>query len=185
MNGKPLFPFRKAGQRSALNRVPSPLLARSVPWISVMIASLVPGWLFIASAPVMPPFGFLVLVAWMQLRPGLLPAWAGAPLGLFDDLVSGQPLGSGVLLWSLSIIVLEVIEMRLPWRNFLMEALAGAALIAAYLALGLGFANIAGASTPLVVIVPQILISVLLYPLVGRFVAGLDRLRLVPFVELG
>jgi len=185
MSGKRPFAFRKTAKRSALNRVPSPLLARSAPWVSVMLASLVPGWLFIASAPVMPPFGFLVLVAWMQLRPGLLPAWAGAPLGLFDDLVSGQPLGSGVLLWSAGVIALEVIEMRLPWRNFVMEMMVGAVLIAAYLALGLAFANIAGASTALVVIVPQILVSVLLYPLVGRFVGAIDRLRLVPFVELG
>ena len=69
-----------------INRAPSPFIARSVPWLSIMLASLLPAWLLIASAPVMPPIAFLMLLAWRQLRPGLLPVWAGLPLGLFDDL---------------------------------------------------------------------------------------------------
>jgi len=59
--------------RKRINRAPSPIIARGLPWLSIMLASLVPGWLVVASAPVMPPLGFLVLVAWRQLRPGLLP----------------------------------------------------------------------------------------------------------------
>ncbi len=111
--------------RKRINRAPSPFIARGLPWLSIMLASLVPGWLVIASAPVMPPLGFLVLVAWRQLRPGLLPVWAGLPLGLFDDLYSGQPLGSAVLLWSLAI-----------WRTQFSRALPLAGLAIALAALG-------------------------------------------------
>ena len=109
-------PFRKT-----INRAPSPFLARAVPWLSVMLASLAPTMPLIASAPVLPPLGFMFLLSWRQLRPGLLPVWAGLPLGLFDDLYSGQPFGSAMLTWSLAMIVLDVIEARFPWRSFLFD----------------------------------------------------------------
>jgi rod shape-determining protein MreD len=180
------FPSAKADRfRKRINREPSPLLARTVPWATVMLGSLAPSWIVIASAPLLPPLGFLVLVAWRQLRPGLLPVWAGLPLGLFDDLYSGQPMGSAVLSWSLAVIVLDVVEARLPWRNFLTEWLVAAGLIAAYICLSLAFANLAGASTAFRIIVPQITLSILIYPLVGRLVAAFDRFRLLPFREIG
>jgi len=170
--------------RNRINRVPSPIMARGLPWGSVMISSILPGLLLIASAPILPPLGFLAFVSWRQLRPGLMPVWAGLPLGFFDDLYSGQPAGSAVLLWSLAAIVLDEIEERLPWRNFLTEWLVAMALILAYIVLSLFIANIAGASTPLHVIVPQIVISLLFYPFVGRLVALADRIRLIPFREI-
>jgi rod shape-determining protein MreD len=170
--------------RNRINRVPSPIMARGLPWASVMISSILPGLLLIASAPILPPLGFLAFVSWRQLRPGLMPVWAGLPLGLFDDLYSGQPAGSAVLLWSLAAIVLDEIEERLPWRNFLTEWLVAMALILGYIVLSLFIANIAGASTPLHVIVPQIVISLLFYPFVGRLVALADRIRLIPFREI-
>jgi rod shape-determining protein MreD len=170
--------------RNRINRVPSPIMARGLPWASVMISSILPGLLLIASAPILPPLGFLAFVSWRQLRPGLMPVWAGLPLGFFDDLYSGQPAGSAVLLWSLAAIVLDEIEERLPWRKFLTEWLVAMALILGYIVLSLFIANIAGASTPLHVIVPQIVISLLFYPFVGRLVALADRIRLIPFREI-
>lgn len=185
MNGR-RFSFSTGDRfRKRINRAPSPLVARTVPWVTIMLGSLVPVWLVIASAPLLPPFGYLMLLAWRQLRPGLLPVWAGLPLGVFDDLYSGQPMGNAVLLWSLSVIALDVIEDRLPWRSFLIEWLVAAGLIAAYIALGLGTANLAGASTPIHVILPQVVLSITIYPLVGRLVALFDRLRLTPFREIG
>lgn len=171
--------------RQRINRAPSPLLARAVPWITVMLASLLPGLSLIASAPVLPPFGFLVFVSWRQLRPGLLPVWAGLPLGMFDDLYSGQPFGSAVFLFSAAAIALDVIETRLPWRNFLTEWLVAIGLIIVYIGLALALANLGGAQTPLRVTWPQIVFSILAYPLVGRFVALADRFRLLPFRKLG
>ena len=67
--------------RSRINRAPSPVLAVATPWLLVMLGSLSPALPVIASAPVVPPLGFLVLMAWAQLPPGLLPVWAGVPLG--------------------------------------------------------------------------------------------------------
>lgn len=175
---------RERAQRPRINRAPSPFVARGTPWLTVMLGSLVPGFALIASAPVLPPFGFLVFISWRQLRPGLLPVWAGLPLGVFDDLYSGQPFGSAVLLFSAAAIALDVIETRLPWRNFLTEWLVAIALIIVYIAIGLALANLGGAYTPLRVTWPQIVISILAYPLVGRFVALADRFRLTPFLEI-
>lgn len=175
---------REGTPRPRINREPSPLIARGTPWFTVMLASLLPGLTLIASAPVLPPFGFLVFISWRQLRPGLLPVWAGLPLGVFDDLYSGQPFGSAVLLFSAAAIALDLIEARLPWRNFLTEWLVAIGLIIVYIAIALALANLSGAHTPLRVTWPQLVISLLAYPLVGRFVALADRLRLTPFLEI-
>jgi len=167
-----------------INRKPSALLARGVPWASVVLGTLLPTWVTISSAPVLPPLAFLMFISWRQLRPGLMPVWAGLPLGFVDDLYSGQPMGSAVMLWSAAAIALDYVEARLPWRNFPTEWLLATGLIATYILSSLLLANVAGGSTLLQVIVPQIAISVLCYPLVGRLVAWLDRLRLVHFVEI-
>ena len=94
----PRIRVRGRMMRQRINRAPSPVLAVGLPWLSIMVSSIASTILVIASAPVMPPLGFLAYLAWRQLRPGLLPMWAGLPLGVVDDLYSGQPFGSAVLL---------------------------------------------------------------------------------------
>jgi rod shape-determining protein MreD len=184
----PLAPIsrslKKRFRARQLNRVPSPVLAVSAPWISILLASLLPTMPVIASAPVLPPFGLMLLLAWRQVRPGVLPVWAGLPLGAFDDLFSGQPFGSAILLWSLTMLALEIIEARFPWRNYWLDWLAAAGLICASQILGLAFANAAGGAARLSVIAPLLATAILLYPLAGRLVSALDRLRLTPIVEL-
>lgn len=167
-----------------LNHVPSPIVAQSIPWLSIMLASLLPNMPVIASAPVLPPFGLLLLLAWRQVRPGVLPIWSGLPLGFFDDLFSGQPFGSAILLWSLSMIGLDAIEARFPWRSYWLDWLVAAGLICACQIWGLALANAAGGSAAIAVLVPQLATAILLYPLSGRLVSALDHLRLMPIVEL-
>ncbi|MET0587022.1 MAG: rod shape-determining protein MreD [Novosphingobium sp.] len=126
----------------------------------------------------------MFLVAWRQIRPGLLPVWAGLPLGLFDDIYSGQPFGSAMLIWSVAMIVLDVIEARFPWRTFWQEWLVGSLMTAFCLLAGALFANASGGATPPVLIVPQLVLAVLLYPLAGRLVAMFDRFRLLRFSKV-
>ena len=164
-----------------INRGQSALLAYALPWLSIMLGTLLPGWLSIASAPVLPPIGFLMLVSWRQLRPGLLPVWAGLPLGLFDDLYSGQPFGSAILLWSSTMIMMEAVELGFPWRSFIVDWLMASAIIVAYLLASLGIANAGGGHVLLAQIVPQVLFAVLVYPLLGRVIGILDRARLARF----
>jgi rod shape-determining protein MreD len=170
---------------SRINRAHSPILALGLPWFTIMLGSLTPWLPILAPAPVLPPFGFMVLLAWRLLRPGLLPLWAGMPLGMFDDLYSGQPFGSAVLLFSLTLLAVEVIEYRFPWRGFLLDWGLATIILAIYLAVA---ALISGARlTPvqLTVIVPQLLLSIVLYPFVAHLVALLDRLRLMRVRRLG
>lgn len=168
----------------SINRAPWPVVAFSVPWLTVALASMLPAFPLIASAPLLPPFGYLMLIGWRQMRPGLLPIWAGLPLGAIDDVFSGQPFGSAILLWSLTMIALDVLEARFPWRNFLQEWVVAVALIAAYILLCLGFVNVAGGSVMPQVMLLQLLLSTMIYPLVGRTVAACDRFRLVRFRAL-
>lgn len=164
---------------SKINRDHSTVLAFGVPWLSIMLCSLTPMLPIIAPIPVIPPMAYMMMIAWRLLRPGLLPLWAGLPLGLFDDLYSGQPLGSGIMLFSLTLIAIELIELRFPWRGFWQDWLTASLLTVLYLVIG---AMISGSHLTFIhlgVIVPQLLISVILFPLVARFVTLLDRLRLL------
>ncbi|OYW46452.1 MAG: rod shape-determining protein MreD [Sphingomonadales bacterium 32-68-7] len=170
---------------SRINRAQSPLLAIGVPWLSILLGSLTPWLPIVASAPVLPPIGFLMLLAWRLLRPGLLPLWAGLPLGMFDDLFSGQPFGSATLLFALALIATELIELRFPWRTFLLDWLTAAALTAGYLLVAALVSGAALARFQLPVIVPQLVLSVMLFPLIARMVAQLDRLRLMRVRRLG
>ena len=167
-----------------INRAASPVLAFATPWLLVMLGSMSPTWPIVTSAPVLPPVGFLLLVAWQQLRPGLFPVWAGLPLGLFDDLYSGQPFGSAVLLWSLAMVVLDLFELQFPWRGFVLNWLAASGFIALYLLLTLDIANLAGGAAPLRVLLPQLGFAILAYPLAARLVGLADRFRLIPIRTL-
>ena len=170
---------------SKINRAHMPLLAYGLPWLTILLGSLTPWLPIIAPAPVLPPFGFLLMLAWRLLRPGLLPLWAGLPLGLFDDFYSGQPLGSGVLLFSLTLIVIELIEIRFPWRNFWLDWLTATAILIVYLVAAALLSGVELSAVQLRVIVPQLLLSIVLFPVVARLVAQLDRLRLMRVRRIG
>ena len=170
--------------RKRINRAPSPILARGVPWASVMLLSLVPFVPLFVSAPIVPPLAFMALLAWRMLRPGMLPVWAGAPLGAFDDLYSGQPFGSAVLLWSVAMLIMDLVDVRLRWRGFAQDWALAAALIAGYLVLATLISNLTGGAAPLRTILPQVALAVIAHPLVVRLIAALDRLRLLPLRKL-
>ncbi|WP_336986539.1 rod shape-determining protein MreD [Altererythrobacter aquiaggeris] len=175
---KPFSLSKDYGPRR-INRDVSPTLATLIPWASVLLASVIPQIWLITGIPLLPPLGFLVLVTWRLSRPGLFPVWAAFPLGLWDDLLSGQPLGSAILLWSLVMIALEFIEARFPWRGFLHDWLTVAAVLTAYLVTAALFSGGTGALDRLPLVVPQLLLSIIIFPLIGAIVAILDRLRLL------
>jgi rod shape-determining protein MreD len=172
---------RRDAYGNRINRSQSPLLATVVPWMSIVLASIVQILPIASALPLMPPLGFLMLVGWRLVRPGLLPVWSGFPLGMVDDLFSGQPFGSAILLWSLAMLLIELVEARLPWRGFLFDWLLGGSILAAGLFAG---ALLSGAPLGLpavVAMVPQVLLSILLFPIIARMVSSLDRLRLMRF----
>jgi rod shape-determining protein MreD len=164
-----------------INRAHSPTIALAVPWLSILAGSLLPVFFIASALPLVPPTGFVMLVAWRLVRPGLLPVWAGFPLGLFDDLFSGQPLGSAVLLWSLTMIAIELLDRRIPWRSFPQDWIAATLALLGYLLAAFVLSGATATAPALVALGPQALLSVLLFPAAARLVATLDRLRLTRY----
>jgi rod shape-determining protein MreD len=164
---------------SRIDREQSPARMLLVPIISVMMGSVATSTLpLVAGAPMLPPFGLMILLAWRLMRPGMWPAWIGLPLGLFDDLYNGQPFGSSALVWSLCMISIELLDLRGVWRDYVRDWLIAAVLIIVALLAGLGISALAQPAPEVFIIVPQMLLSILLYPLAVRFCARLDGWRL-------
>lgn len=126
----------------------------------------------VGSVPFLPPFGLLMFLGWRLLRPGALPVWAAAPLGLFDDLVSGQPLGSAVLLWQICSLMLDLVDTRLVARDFWQDWLLAGGAIALCLAAGRAFATSLSAHVDTALLF-QIVVSVALFPLATRLCTAL------------
>jgi rod shape-determining protein MreD len=153
--------------------------ARALPWATVIAGSMVTVVPFVASLPLLPPFGLLMLLTWRLLARFALRPWAAAPLGLVDDLVSGQPLGSAMLLWSLCFLVIDLIEQRLVFRDFWQDWLIAAGALAFCLVVGRLIAVPIGAHVDWAILA-QVGISILLFPTSARLVAWIDRKRGTP-----
>ncbi|MCP9223171.1 rod shape-determining protein MreD [Erythrobacter sp. LQ02-29] len=166
---------------SRINRAHSPFFASVVPWLTIMLGSLVTALPVVSAIPLMPPLALLLLLAWRFIRPGVVPVWAGFPLGLWDDLFSGQPFGSAILLYSLILLGIEALEARFPWRSFLQDWLLASVLSAAYLFLSLILSGARIDAVTITYLWPQALLSILSYPIIARMVAIFDRIRLVRF----
>ncbi len=164
--------------QSRLERAPTSWVLIGIPVVSVMLGSLVTLLPQLATAPTMPPFGLMVLLGWRMLVRDLWPAWIGVPLGLFDDLFSGQPLGSAACIWTILLLLMELFDRRMMWRDYKQDWIIASSMIAGALVIGFMFANMGGAGgSSLLLMGPQILLSALCMPLVVRFCSGLDRLR--------
>lgn len=142
--------------------------------LTVMAASLITLLPVVTTIPYLPPFGLMVLLGWRLRSPEVLPVWAAAPLGLFDDLFSGQPLGSAMALWTCALIVIDVIDSRLVWRDFWHDWLVAAGAIAAFLIASRLAGTPIGAHVDTVLLL-QIVIAVALYPLAALACARIDE----------
>jgi rod shape-determining protein MreD len=166
------------GYDPRLERAPQPAVFIAIPIASVMVGSLLPALIpTIATMPLTPPIGLLLLMGWRFLVRDVWPAWIGLPLGLFDDLVSGQPLGSAACIWTVLLLMMELVDRRMMWRDYKQDWQIGAALIAIALFLGMLFSNISGGGMQIMYIVPQMIVSALALPLSVRLCSILDRFR--------
>ena len=163
---------RRDAYGSKLNREHSDILAYATPYVSIALASFLPVLPIATALPFFPPFGFLMLLAWRMVRPGFLPVAAGFPLGLVDDLFSGQPFGSAILLWSLAMIAIEVLETQFRWRNFHLDWISAAALTVLYVVFAALFSGAKLQAEGLSALAPQIILSLLAYPILARAVAS-------------
>ncbi len=163
---------------SRIERYQSPRRMVLAPIISVMAGSMVTALPVFTNGPLLPPLGFMIFLGWRLMRPGIWPTWVGLPFGLFDDLFSGQPFGSAALLWSLTMLAIEIVDSRAIWRDYLQDWLIGALAIMFAMLGGLFIQGLVHRAPEASVIVPQIILSVMTFPLVIRLCARLDRWRL-------
>ena len=153
-----------------------PQPARALPWATVAAGSLLTALPIVATVPLLPPCGLVMLFAWRLLVRYSLRRWAAAPLGFIDDLVSGQPLGSAVLLWSVAFLLIDLIEQRLAFRDFWQDWLIASGLIAGCLIGGRLIAVPIGAHVDTAMLM-QGVAAVLLFPIATRLVAWIDAKR--------
>ena len=153
---------------------------RIVPVATVMLASALPLMLpLVANSPVLPPLGLLFFLCWQLLRTEMWPVWIGLPLGLWDDLFSGQPIGTAIGLWTLASIAIHYSSQRIYWRGFLHDWTIAALLIAIIQSLAALIAHPdAATGRVLGLVVPQVVISTLLVPLFMRLTGKFDNFRL-------
>lgn len=151
---------------------------RVVPIVSTIAGSMTALLPIVATSPTLPPFGLLMLLGWRLLRPELWPAWMALPLGLTDDLLSGQPLGSAMTLWTLAFLALDMVDNRMIWRDYWLDWLIATAAILFCLSGSWLFAAFTGGGGTLLAIVPQAAITILCFPVAARLCALLDRWRL-------
>jgi rod shape-determining protein MreD len=149
-----------------------------VPILSTLAATMLDLMPIIAQRPLVPDFAFLVLISWRLLRPEIWPAHIALPLGLFNDMIAGHPIGQSMAVWTLAFLLLDLIDSRVGWRDYWLDWVFAALLILAHTAAGWYVARLMGSVTLFDVMVPQIVLSIFAYPLVARLIVGLDRWRL-------
>jgi rod shape-determining protein MreD len=151
---------------------------RFVPAVSTIAAILLALLPFIASVPLVPDLGFLFLITWRLLRPEIWSANVALGLGLINDLVTGNPLGQSMLLWTAAFLALDFVDSQLAFRDYVMDWLIAAALIALY-TIGVWYvALLMKSDVAFAIVAPQLVIGILAYPVIARIVLALDRWRL-------
>lgn len=161
---------------AGLGKVDTSTRAHWLAPLSIIVGSLTVLVPFKASFPILPPFGLMMLLAWRLHRPDLLKPWAPVLLGFGDDLISGQPMGSSMLFWTVSFIAIDVLDTRIVWRDFLQDWLLAAGAISLCLIGGRLVAAPLGAHVDTVLLI-QVLVSIALFPVLSRLVARFDGKR--------
>ena len=155
------------------------LRRRWVPTLSTVAAILLALLPIVTQQPLLPDFGFLMLITWRLLRPEVWTARTALALGLLSDFVTGHPLGQGMLLWTSTFLILDLVDSRLGFRDYWMDWLIAAAMLFFQIVGSWYIALLMGSDVRFAVMVPQIGLSILAYPVAARLVLGLDRWRLM------
>ncbi len=152
---------------------------RSIPTVSTIVAILLALLPIIASAPIVPEIGFLMLIAWRLLRPEVWSARAAIGLGLVNDLVAGHPIGQSILLWTTLFLAFDLLDSRLGFRDFWMDWLVASGAIAFHTLGAWYIALLMGSDVHFSILWPQVGLAILAYPIATRIVVALDRWRLM------
>lgn len=142
--------------------------------LSVVLGSMTVLLPFVATVPILPPFGLMMLLGWRMTRGNSMHVWMPVPLGLFDDAISGQPFGTAMCLWTVCVLTMDVLDTRLVFRDFWQDWLIASGSIAFYL-IAARLMSVPFYAHVDTAILLQLVISAALFPLVARLCARLDR----------
>jgi rod shape-determining protein MreD len=149
-----------------------------VPVGSTVAAILIAVLPIVITTPIIPDFGYLFLISWRLLRPEMWTARTALPLGFLSDLVSGHPIGQSMALWTITFLLLDLVESRAGFKDYWLDWLLAALLVLAYTGASWFIAKLMGSEAAFSILWPQIVLSILFYPVVARIVVTLDRWRL-------
>ena len=152
--------------------------AAYIPAASVLAASLLDILPIVATNGWFPEFGFLMLLAWRLLRSDVWPAWWAAPMGLFNDIVTGSPIGLSVTLWTGTMLLLDLIDRRTMWKDYWIDWGLAGVLVFAYEVAEWQVASAMGAPLPFSSVAAPAIISIFAFPVVAWTAARLDSWRL-------
>jgi rod shape-determining protein MreD len=151
---------------------------RYVPLVTTLLAILLGLFPLVVTTPLLPDIGFLVLLTWRLLRPEIWVPVVALGLGLFDDLVSGHPLGQSMALWTSIFLAFDILDHRIDYKDFWFDWFYAAIAIFFHVAGIWYIAVLMDSHTPFTQLLPQIGFTILAYPVMARMVLGLDRWRL-------
>jgi len=155
------------------------LRRRYVPLTSTIFAMLLGLLPIVASSLWVPNLAFLILLTWRLVRPEIWQAQVALGFGLLADLiVPGAPLGQSMLLWTMIFLGLDYADYLFGARDYWLDwTLATAAIL--FHSAGVWYiALLMGAKVSIIIMIPQLVLSILAYPLMARIVLRLDRWRL-------
>ena len=153
-------------------------LAAHIPAATVILASLLCALPIVSTSGWYPDFGFLVFISWRLLRSDPWPAWWAIPLGFINDLFTGYPLGLSIALWSATMLALDLIDRRTIWRDYWIEWVLAAVLLAIDEWLQWRLAGVVGARVPFTMMLPPLAIAICVFPMTAWLVARIDAWRL-------
>ena len=163
--------------KNALERGPK-RFARMIPAWSVAVASSLTLLPIVTELGWYPDFGFLLLLAWRLLRGDVIPSWWAAPLGFFNDLVTGGPVGLSVAIWTGAMILLDLLDRRTMWRDYWVEWGLAALLIFLNDLARWQVDHAMGAHSVFSTIAPRLVIAILVFPLAAYAASRIDHWRL-------
>ena len=153
-------------------------VAAFVPAATVLAASVLSALPIVSTSGWYPDFGFLVFTSWRLLRSDPWPAWWAAPLGLVNDLFTGYPIGFSIALWSATMLALDLIDRRTMWRDYWIEWVLAAVLLAMDQWLQWRVAAIVGARVAFAMMLPPLVIAICIFPFSAWLVSRIDAWRL-------
>jgi rod shape-determining protein MreD len=156
------------------------LVPLTVTVLCIMLSATPFGTMF--GFAVLPAFGFAAIFYWTVNRPDIFPVWSVLALGIFQDLLLGDPLG----LWTAVYLVIYGVLLsqralfvggaaHSPWMGFAVFAALAGLLAWTFTSLYYGVAVPGGQ------LAFQMFITSLIYPLIRPIFAIIDKqLRLQP-----